>query len=195
MRYAYKFMIINLIKVSDLDGQNTKIRAWSIMFKKLRDMIKERPESGVTIFSPLEGEAIPISEVNDPAFSEEIVGRGAAIRPSRGRVVAPADGEVSMMFKTGHAVALTLPEGMEVLIHVGLDTVNLNGSFYTTHVHNGDKVKKGDLLIEFDMEAIANEGYDLVTPVVVTNHEDFKSVSAIDGQRVAEGDALIDVNV
>jgi PTS system beta-glucosides-specific IIC component len=143
----------------------------------------------------MEGESVPVTEVSDPVFGEETVGRGVAIRPAKGRVVAPADGEVSMMFRTGHAVAMTLSGGVEVLIHVGLDTVNLGGSYFTPRAQNGEKVKKGDLLIEFDMESIAGEGYDLISPVIVTNHDDYKGMDAVAGKHVAEGDVLIKVNI
>ncbi|MDR1136998.1 MAG: PTS glucose transporter subunit IIA [Synergistaceae bacterium] len=165
------------------------------MFEKIKNAMKRHTDNCVTIYSPLEGEAVPISEVNDPVFREELVGRGVAVRPSKGRAVAPADGEVSMMFKTGHAVVLVLANGVELLIHVGLDTVNLEGTFFKIYVRNNDRVRKGDLLIEFDIESIKSEGYDLITPVVVTNHENFKYVETMAGHRVAEGDELISVRV
>jgi len=154
-------------------------------------MIKGPGECEILIYSPLEGELVPIAAVNDPAFSQEIVGRVVSVRPSRGRIVSPFDGEVSMMFRTGHAVALTSSDGAEVLVHVGLDTVKLKGTYFTVHAHNGDRMRRGDLLIEFDMKEIAGEGYDLITPVVVTNHEDYKTMRIAAGAHVAEGNGLI----
>lgn len=141
--------------------------------------------------APVAGEAVASSEVNDPTFAEEMLGKGMAIRPSSGRVVAPCDATVDMMFETGHAVSLTTENGVELLIHVGIDTVNLQGKHYTVHCQAGDKVKKGQLLIEFDKDAIAAEGYDTITPVVVCNSDDFATFKTAVGKTVAEGDTVI----
>ena len=141
--------------------------------------------------APVAGEAVASSEVNDPTFAEEMLGKGMAIRPSSGRVVAPCDATVDMMFETGHAVSLTTENGVELLIHVGIDTVNLQGKHYTVHCQAGDKVKKGQLLIEFDKDAIAAEGYDTITPVVVCNSDDFATFKTAIGKTVAEGDTVI----
>ncbi len=125
------------------------------------------------LYAPVDGVAVAISEVSDPTFGQEILGKGIAIRPKSGRVVAPCDATVDMMFETGHAVSLVADFGAEILIHVGLDTVNLKGKHYTIHVKNGDHVKKGDLLMEFDPQAIQAEGYDIITPVVICNSGDY----------------------
>ena len=143
------------------------------------------------IGAPVAGEAVASSEVNDPTFAEEMLGKGMAIKPSAGRVVAPCDSTVDMMFETGHAVSLTTEGGVEMLIHVGIDTVNLQGKHYTVHCKAGDKVKKGQLLIEFDKDAIAGEGYDTITPVVVCNSDDFAVFETVTGKTVAEGDTVI----
>lgn len=143
------------------------------------------------IGAPVTGEAVPSSDVNDPTFAEEMLGRGMAIKPAAGRVVAPCDATVDMMFETGHAVSLTTAFGAELLIHVGIDTVNLQGKHYTVHCKQGDNVKKGQLLIEFDKDAIAAEGYDTITPVVICNSDDFKTFETETGKLVAEGDVVI----
>ena len=143
------------------------------------------------ICAPAAGEVVPVTDVNDPTFSEEMLGKGIAIRPSEGKIVAPCDASVDMMFDTGHAVSLIADNGAEILIHVGLDTVNLKGKYYTVHAKNGDKVKKGDLLIEFDATAIAAEGYDIITPVVICNSADYKTVETLTGKTVAAGDPVI----
>lgn len=150
---------------------------------------KAVPEIG----APVAGKCVPLSEVNDPVFSQEILGPGVAIMPSEGKIVAPCDGTVDTMFETGHAVSLTSTFGAEILIHVGLDTVNLKGAHYTVHAKNGDTVKKGDLLIEFDREAIAAEGYDTVTPVIVCNGADFASLKTFPAESVLVGDRIITV--
>ena len=145
------------------------------------------------LYAPVAGEAVPISQVSDPTIGEEILGKGIAIRPTEGKVLAPCDGKVDMMFDTGHAVTLVADFGAEVLIHVGLDTVNLKGKHYTIHAHAGDTVKKGQLLIEFDMEAIRAEGYDVITPMVICNSTDFPTFQTHVGQTVTNGDVVIEL--
>ena len=143
------------------------------------------------IGAPLEGEVVPISQVNDPTFSDEILGKGIAIRPTGNKVYAPCDGTIGMMFDTGHAVSMTSADGAEILIHVGLETVGLKGKHYTIHAANGDEVKKGLLLIEFDREAIAAEGYDTITPVVICNSADYSEVKTFTGKTVNAGEKII----
>lgn len=151
------------------------------------------PSGPIQIFAPVAGEAVPISEVSDPTFGEKILGDGLAIKPAEGKVFAPCDATVDMMFETGHAVSMTSAGGAEILIHVGLDTVELKGKHYTVHAHNGDKVKKGDLLIEFDAAAIAAEGYDIITPVVICNSDDFTTIQPHTGKTVAPGDLVLEL--
>lgn len=145
------------------------------------------------ICAPVAGQAVALSEVSDPTFGEEILGKGIAIRPTDGRVVAPCDATVDMMFETGHAVSLVADCGAEILIHVGLDTVNLKGKHYTVHVKNGDSVKKGDLLMEFDVAAVAAEGYDTITPVIICNTPDFATFETHTGSAVTPGDVVIEL--
>lgn len=147
------------------------------MLGKLKNMFGK--DSGLKILAPLAGEVIPVSQVNDPTFSEELLGKGTAIKPTGGRVVSPVNGTVTQMFETGHAVSLTSDEGIEILIHIGLDTIQLKGQYYTIHARDGATVKVGDLLMEFDREGIAKAGYDTVTPVVVCNTGDFAAVEPV----------------
>ena len=142
------------------------------------------------ILAPLKGEVIPIAEVSDPVFGEEILGKGVAIRPTGNRVVSPIKGIVTQMFDTGHAVSLTSDDGVEVLIHVGLDTVRLKGEHYTPRVKEGDNVNPGDVLIEFNREGIA-AGYDTTTPIVICNSDDFKDFDMIVEKTVSEGDEIM----
>ncbi len=151
------------------------------------------PAGPIQIFAPVAGEAVPISEVSDPTFGEEILGKGIAIKPTEGKVFAPCDGKVDMMFETGHAVSLVSDGGAEVLIHVGLDTVSLKGKHYTIHAHNGDQVKKGDLLIEFDVAAITAEGFDVITPVVICNSDAYGAIQPHTGKTVAPGDLILEL--
>lgn len=138
------------------------------------------------IFCPLNGELKALSEVNDPTFSGEILGKGVAIIPSEGKLYAPFDGEVTTVFGTKHAIGLSRGD-VEMLIHIGLETVSLNGKYFDAKVTDGDQVKKGDLLIEFDVEALRKEGFDTITPVIVSNTDDFADVEAdaVSGKAVA----------
>ena len=136
--------------------------------------------------SPLEGELIALKEVNDPAFAGELMGRGAAVKNPQGKVRAPFDGEVTVLFPTKHAIGLHSSDGVDLLVHVGLDTVNLEGKHFTAHVEQGAEVKKGDLLIEFDEAAIRAAGYDTTTPVVVTNAADYGTITlSLGAQKVS----------
>ena len=114
-----------------------------------------------------------------------------AVIPSEGKVYAPFDGTVQTIFPTGHAVGLLSAEGTELLIHIGMDTVKLEGKYYTTHVQDGSEVKKGDLLIEFDREGILGEGYDITTPIIVTNTGDYAQVNAEAAGAVKAGDRVL----
>lgn len=147
--------------------------------------------SGIEIGSPMEGRLVSIKEVNDPTFGEEILGKGAAVIPSGNKVCSPVDGKVATMFPTGHAAAVTGDNGVSVLIHVGLDTVNLKGEYFTIHAAEGQEVKKGDLLMEADIEKIKEAGYDVITPVIVCNPEEFSEVRMADSGDVAQGDAIL----
>ena len=148
-----------------------------------------QPAGSVTIVSPLSGEAVPLSETGDPAFSAEALGKGIAVRPREGKVFAPCDATVSAVM--GHAVGLTCDNGAELLIHVGIDTVNLDGKHYTGHVEDGQRVKAGDLLLEFDIAAIEAEGYKTITPVIVTNSDDYADVERVAGAVTACRDTLL----
>lgn len=121
------------------------------------------------------------------------MGKGIAINPKEGKVVSPINGKVSMSFKTKHAIGLKSDDGAEILIHIGMDTVKLEGKHFTAHVKDGDTVKIGDTLVEFDMEAIKNEGYELVTPIIVTNTMDYLEVIASENKEVNQGDTIISI--
>ncbi len=145
------------------------------------------------ILAPAAGRVIPMSEVPDPAFSQEILGKGIAIVPSEGTIVAPASGEVVVMFETKHAVSLRTEAGTELIIHIGLDTVNLKGRYFTSHVKQGDKVKTGDLLVEVDLERVKEEGYDVTTPVVICNTPAYPHMVCHTGMEVKALEPVIDL--
>lgn len=146
---------------------------------------------GIMIAAPLSGEVVPLSSVNDPTFAEEILGKGVAIQPAAGVVVSPVNGTIASIFDTGHAVDLVSDDGAEVLIHVGLDTVNLKGKHFTVKKASGDKVRIGDVILEFDKEAIQSEGYEVITPVIISNHFNYSSVESAASGNVTVGDPLL----
>ena len=146
-----------------------------------------------TICAPLMGEAVPLKAVNDPTFAEEIMGKGMAIIPTVGQLVSPVKGTVTMIFDTKHAIAVTDENGVELLMHIGLDTVKLGGKYFRTHVSAGDKVEVGTPIVDFDIEGIKSEGYDVITPVLITNTDDFTNIFAIDDRLVKLGDEIIKV--
>lgn len=147
------------------------------------------------IASPTNGRCVSIKNVPDPTFSEEILGKGVALESTDGRYHAPADGTVSTLFPTLHAVGITTKEGAELLIHVGLDTVELKGEHFTAHVEEGAEVKKGDLLLEADLSAIRAAGYQTITPMLVCNSGDYAEVSVDTDKDVRCGDTVLRIKV
>ena len=150
------------------------------------------PSEG-TIQTPIVGDVVALSNVNDPVFSSGAMGQGIAVKPSEDVVYAPADAEVTIVFPTGHAYGLRTANGAEILIHVGIDTVSMNGEGFNHKVAQGDKVKAGDVLGTFDSAKIATAGLDNTTMVIVTNTADFASVNPVASGSVAKGDAIIEV--
>ena len=146
------------------------------------------------IYAPVAGKAVAITEVPDPTFAEKMLGDGIAILPAEGKVLAPCDATVDMMFTTGHAVSLIADNGAEILIHVGLETVNLEGKHFTVYAKNGDKVKKGEVLMEMDIEAIKAAGYNTITPMVICNSGDYPKMSTTIGKDVTNADVVISLN-
>lgn len=148
-------------------------------------------DNSISIGAPAAGKLVSIKEVSDPTFSEEVLGKGAAVIPSDGKFYAPADGIVSTIFPTGHAAAITSSKGVEILIHIGLDTVKLEGKHFTIHASEGQEVKRGDLLLEADLDQIKAEGYDIITPVVICNSDEFSDVQMAESGEVAQGDDIL----
>lgn len=147
--------------------------------------------SSESLKAPTTGRAAALSEVNDDVFSQEVLGKGAAIFPEEGKVYAPADGTVTIFFETGHAIGMETSDGAEILIHVGIDTVNLQGKYFSPKAKVGDQVKTGDLLLEFDLKAIQQEGFDTVIPVIVTNTPDYQEIMPAVTGNVKAGDDFL----
>ena len=152
------------------------------------------PAAKNTVLSAcLNGTVVPLADVKDEAFASGALGDGIAIEPADGELVAPADGEISSTFETHHAVGMTTADGAELLMHIGIDTVKLGGKHFTYLVNEGDKVKKGQPLIRFELEAIKTEGYPVTTPLIVCNTDDYAAVTAKASGTVKQGDALLEL--
>lgn len=179
----------------------TFILTWVLGFEDLVEEIEEVEDkeketnkplvNKINVFSPITGVVVPLSEVNDETFSKEIMGKGIAVRPNEGKVFSPVDGKIQMIFKTNHAIGILSEEGAQILIHIGIDTIKLDGKHFKSYVKDGDTVKKGDLLVEFDKDAIQSEGYDIITPVIITNSSDYLDVLSKDIEQVNMGDDLL----
>ena len=179
----------------------------AVIKAKLEDYLESAPKDPVVAPSPaaapaakdtvlsacLNGTVVPLADVKDEAFASGVLGDGIAIEPSDGELVAPADGEISSTFETHHAVGMTTADGAELLMHIGIDTVKLGGKHFTYLVNEGDKVKKGQPLIRFELEAIKAEGYPVTTPVIVCNTDDYAAVAAKASGTVKQGDALLEL--
>ena len=179
----------------------------AVIKAKLEDYLESTPKNPVVAPSPaaapaakdtvlsacLNGTVVPLADVKDEAFASGVLGDGIAIEPSDGELVAPADGEISSTFETHHAVGMTTADGAELLMHIGIDTVKLGGKHFTYLVNEGDKVKKGQPLIRFELEAIKAEGYPVTTPLIVCNTDDYAAVEAKASGTVKQGDALLEL--
>ena len=143
------------------------------------------------ICAPLNGRAVNCEGIKDLTFRREMLGKTVAIRPTDGKVYAPADGKVDMLMETMHAVSMTSEKGAEILIHVGIDTVELNGKYFKSYTKTGELVKRGDLLLEFDVEKIAAAGYNMIVPVIICNSDDYSEVEKTLDKEIKVGETLM----
>lgn len=157
-------------------------------------MIDKNDNSEIIIQSPLTGKVINISEVNDPTFSSGLLGQGVGIIPTSGKVVAPFDGVISSLFSSKHAINMVSYDGVELLIHVGINTVRLNGEGFIAHVKSGDSVKAGELLLEFDIDFIQKAGYLLDTPVLINNSDSYNAIRLTEEDKVTCNAFLMSAN-
>lgn len=160
------------------------------MFDSLKKMFEKNAKT-ISLKAVEDGRTIPMDEVNDQTFAQELLGPGIAIVPSNGTVVSPIDGTIATVMDTKHAVCIQGEDGLELIVHAGLDTVELNGKYYQTYKDIGDQVKAGDVLLEFDLEEITKAGYDVTTPIVITNLGDYKITKCLTGQQVKAGEEVI----
>ncbi|PLS16248.1 PTS glucose transporter subunit IIA [Bacillus sp. M6-12] len=160
------------------------------MFKKLFGKKESEPFAG-ELAAPLTGKAVQLEDVPDPVFSQKMMGDGIAIDPAEGVVVAPVTGEIVQIFPTKHAVGIKSKDGIEILIHIGLETVAMNGEGFEAHVSQGDTVKKGDKLISFDLDLIREKAKSTVTPIIITNGDDFGGLQKTSEQSLTRGTTVL----
>ncbi|MFC0523568.1 PTS glucose transporter subunit IIA [Pontibacillus salicampi] len=156
------------------------------MFKKLFGKKEEVNKENVLV-SPLDGKVVPLEEVPDPVFSQKMMGEGIAVEPTNGEVVSPVDGKIVQVFPTKHAVGIETDSGLEILVHIGLETVSMNGEGFEGHVSQGDKVSAGDKLITFDVDLVKEKAKSTVTPVIITNSDSVESMDTLNSGDVVKG--------
>lgn len=194
--FAVSFVISFMLGIEDPveeSEENASVKNGDERIKTKEDDREAAHADECTIYSPVKGKAVPLDAVNDPTFSEGVLGQGIAIVPEEGKVYAPFDGVAESVFETGHALGLSGKDGVELLIHVGLDTVNLQGKYFKTKISSGESIKKGQLLLEFDRDAIQKEGYDIVTPIIVTNSGEYGNVQSLASGLVEVGTEILKV--
>ena len=162
-------------------------------------IINENPEQSSDVqddvlAAVVTGKVVPLKEVNDPVFSTEMMGKGIAIAPESNQLVAPADGVLTVMYDSKHAYGIQADSGVEILIHIGIDTVNLAGKFFSTNKKKGERVRKGELLGTFDREAIKHAGYDDTVMILVTNSTAYGEISVLDKEKVVQSDDILAVS-
>lgn len=155
------------------------------MFRKL--FKKKEKVTDIVLTAPISGKMLALENVPDPVFAKKMMGDGIAVDPVNGKVVSPIDGKIIQVFPTKHAVGISTNNGVEILIHIGLDTVNLNGEGFTSHVNEGDQVKQGELLISFEIDLVREKTKSTVTPIIITNTEDIAEISINDKDNVTAG--------
>ena len=160
---------------------------------KAQTASQNEQKKDAVLAAPLAGKSVPLSEVNDPTFAQEILGKGGAILPADGKLYAPADGKIITVMDTKHAIGMTGNNGAEILMHVGIDTVQLNGKHFEAKVQSGDSVKKGQLLLEFDVEGIKKEGYDVITSIIISNTPNYSAVTLKKTGDVAVGEEWMEL--
>lgn len=156
----------------------------------LNKLFGKKPESEI-IKAPINGNIVSIEQVPDPTFSQKMMGDGVAIEPTDGKVVSPIEGKVVQVFPTKHAIGLKSKNGLELLIHIGLETVNMQGEGFTAHVSEGDKVKVGDPLVDFDLELVKDKANSILTPIVITNGDDVASKIEKSEGTIAQGETSV----
>ncbi|WP_160676083.1 beta-glucoside-specific PTS transporter subunit IIABC [Clostridium sp. C8-1-8] len=182
--FVLGFLLMMVAGFKDEENKTEEVK------KESNDLIRQE-----VVVSPLKGEVKPLSEVKDEAFSKGALGKGIAIEPKEGKVVSPVEGTVTMLFPTKHAIGITSKNGAEILIHVGMDTVQLEGKYFSSKVQQGDSIKIGQELLEFDVESIKKEGFSLITPVIITNSDRYLDIIETDKKSINYKEELLTVMI
>jgi PTS system beta-glucoside-specific IIA component, Glc family (TC 4.A.1.2.5)/PTS system beta-glucoside-specific IIB component, Glc family (TC 4.A.1.2.5)/PTS system beta-glucoside-specific IIC component, Glc family (TC 4.A.1.2.5) len=186
------FLTAALTYFFGIDEKNETVGSETLLEKNQNIKVQSHDEiKQYEIMAPVKGKVIPLANVNDSVFSTGSLGKGVAIIPEEGRIYAPVDGVVTALFPTGHAVGLTANDGTEVMIHIGIDTIQLEGKYFEAKIKQGDKVKKGQLLITFEKDKIKEAGYDITTIVIITNSEQYLDVLETEATSVTKDQVLI----
>ena len=186
-------MVVGFVLTMIFYKDKEKVEEVMEIVEENNNEVKSNSLKKVVISSPIKGETIKLEDIEDAAFATGVLGQGLAIKPTEGKVVAPVSGEITTLFPSLHAIGITSDEGVEILIHVGLDTVQLEGKGFKAHVKQGDKIVKGQELVTFDIDFIQESGYSIVTPVVVTNYNDYFEIAATESESLELGDKAITV--
>ncbi|MCM3544405.1 beta-glucoside-specific PTS transporter subunit IIABC [Priestia megaterium] len=189
--FVVTFILTWVIGFDDPIDESGKVDQEPIKEKKPVTVKNQIEVGSLQVMSPIEGEVVPLSEVNDDVFSSGLLGKGVAIVPNKGEVFAPFSGEIVTLLESKHAIGLKGDNGVELLIHVGIDTVTLKGQHFESYVSQGDRVEAGDKMLEFDMEAIKAKGFELVTPVIVTNDKQFSEVELAEPASTHKGEMIL----
>ncbi|MBM7542376.1 beta-glucoside-specific PTS transporter subunit IIABC [Amphibacillus cookii] len=187
--FLVAFAMVFILKFKDVDQEDPLVKNEN---NQEENAYQSRVKNSV-VKSPLKGDVVQLNEVKDETFSSGVLGKGMAILPTEGRLVSPVKGEITTIFPTLHAIGITSEDGVELLIHIGMDTVKLNGNYFKSTVESGDQVNEGDLLIEFDMDGIQNEGYDLITPIIVTNTNNYLDVLTTERETIDTNEILLTI--
>lgn len=187
--FVATFAIQWYIGFDDIDLDSNKKSKEDIDSNVKKENINK--DSDNKIYSPLKGNIVPLSQVNDPVFSSEMMGKGIAIEPEEGKLYSPVNGKIASIFDTKHAIGIISDNGAEILIHVGIDTVQLGGKHFKSFVKVDDVIKIGDLLLEFDCEEIKKEGYDIITPIIVTNTDEYTDILPLEEGKVTVGEKIL----
>lgn len=183
----------DFLDTADADNVN-ELLGETVSAEPVSEEKSEKKESqSITLYSHLNGKVVNLEDVEDEAFSSKVLGDGIAVEPTEGRLYAPCDGKVDMVFDTKHAINLVSSEGCEILLHIGIDTVKLNGEFFEAHVSDGQEIHRGDLLITFDIDGIRNAGYKTTTPMIICNTDDYSEVSAAASGSISAGEKIIEI--
>lgn len=186
-------MVVGFVLTMIFYKDKEKVEEVMEIVEENNNEVKSNSLKKVVISSPIKGETIKLEDIEDAAFATGVLGQGLAIKPTEGKVVSPVSGEITTLFPSLHAIGITSDEGVEILIHVGLDTVQLEGKGFKAHVKQGDKIVKGQELVTFDIDFIQESGYSIVTPVVVTNYNDYFEIAATESKSLELGDKAITV--